>query len=168
MIKDIDVGGLNLDYYNWDCLAVEPCDKDDDTTYCKTFEPLMNAGELYILFEVISMFFLLTWVAYLLNALCAGRDLTHPIFVYMVPNMAWILHLIAVISWAAISEAKFKRGGCDNDDTDPDEAYDVCTREGPALAIAQLVLQIGAAIHFSIIYYKRGTVDATQPEPTKQ
>jgi len=163
MLKDVDVSGVNLDYYSWDCMAVAQCDLDDDTTNCKTFEPLMDAGGLYILFEIINMFFLLTWMAFLSYVLCKGREWSHPMIVYSLPNMAWLFHLIAVICWTVISKARFRRGGCDNDDTDADEAYDVCSREGPIMAIVQLIIQIGAAVHFSLMYFKRGSVDATQP-----
>lgn len=41
-------GSIEIDHYGWDCIAVDPCDVDDDSTNCKTFEPLMDAGRLYL------------------------------------------------------------------------------------------------------------------------
>jgi len=49
---------FDVDVYGWDCLAVGPCDQDDDTTICKTFEPLMDAGRLYLQIELANLIFL--------------------------------------------------------------------------------------------------------------
>jgi len=134
-VKDFDTQGVTLDYYGYDCIAVDPCDIDDDTTVCKTFEPLMNAGQLYMMFEIINLVFLLLFVPFLVMKLCYDREVGHPIINHTLPHMAWVFHLIAIICFAAVSNVKFEMGDCSNDDTEPDEAYDVCVREGPVLAI---------------------------------
>jgi len=56
-----------------------------------------------------------------------------------------------------MSEVKFEFGDCENEDTDWDEAWDVCIREAPVLIIIQLFIQVVSAIYFTLIYYKRGS-----------
>lgn len=38
----------DLKSYGWDCMAVGACDADDDSTNCLSFEPLMEAGRVYL------------------------------------------------------------------------------------------------------------------------
>jgi hypothetical protein len=37
-----------VDNYGYDCIAVPKCDEDDDKWDCKTFEPLWEAGIVYL------------------------------------------------------------------------------------------------------------------------
>ena len=48
---------VNIELYGWDCLSVDECDVDDDSTNCKTFYPMYYAAEMYLHFEVTSLFF---------------------------------------------------------------------------------------------------------------
>jgi len=66
-LKDVDTAGVTVDHYGYECIAVDPCDIDDDTTVCKTFEPLMNAGGLYCMFEIINLMFLVIFLHFLAN-----------------------------------------------------------------------------------------------------
>ena len=49
---------VELDAFAWDCLSAEQCDIDDDTTNCKTFEPLYKSGRLYLQLEVANLLIL--------------------------------------------------------------------------------------------------------------
>ena len=131
---------IELDAYSWDCLAAANCDLDDDTTVCKTFEPLYKSGRLYLQLEVANLIVLFCVLAHLFNGIFFKKDISHPILVHALPHLAWIVHLVAIICWAVFAEVKFEMGSCDNDDTDADEKYDVCISLGPVLAIIQLVL----------------------------
>lgn len=169
-VADYDINAkVNVDAYGWDCLAVIPCDQDDDTTTCKTFEPLMNAGRLYLQLEVANLVFIFQVTAHLYNILHFKRDISHPVLVHGFAHLAWVIHLVAIICWTVMSRIKFKYDDCSNDDTDPDERYDVCIRAGPIISIIQLVVQMIAAIYLSIVYMKRGAAasDSVTPE-TKQ
>jgi len=136
------VGGIdlttqvNVDYYGWDCLAVVPCDMDSDQTSCKTFEPLMDAGRIYLQLEIANLVIIFQVIAHLYNALAEKRDISHPYLVLGFPHLAWVLHLVALVCWVALSKVKFQFKDCDNDeDVDPDEKLDVCIRGGPIISI---------------------------------
>lgn len=164
-LEDYDYSpDVNLDYWGYDCLSVDPCDLDDDTTACKTFEPLHDASRLYIQLELVNLILLIQWCVFLFHALCCSREWAHPVLIYAIPHVAWIFHLIAVICWATISEVKFENDDCVNDDTEPDEAYDVCIKEAPILIIVQLFIQIFLAAYFTLIYVKRGDSSTVEPQ----
>lgn len=153
--------GVELDRWGYDCMSVDPCDIDDDLMECQTFWPLHRAGVTFIHISVVNYILLLQWMMFVINVICFNRHTVHPILVYAFPHLAWFMHLLAIICWAAISEVDYDSGDCVNDDFDPDEQLDICIREGPVLIIVQLFLQIGAAAHFTLIYFRRGDDTAT-------
>ena len=153
-------GVFDLDNYGWDCMAVSTCDDDSDKTNCQTFEPLMDAGRLYLRLEIAVIGCLVIWDTFFIYSNLYNREQGHPILNHALPHLAWILQLVAVITWSVLSEVKFERGDCENDDLDPDEQADVCITTGPILMIVQLFLQIMLAVYFSTIYYKRGSPEA--------
>jgi hypothetical protein len=158
---------IELDAYGWDCLAINPCDADDDTTACKTFEPLYKSGRIYLQMQFANLLCLFCVLATLFNAIFFKKDISHPMLNHALPHLAWIIHLVCIIVWATVGEVKFEMGSCDNDDTDADEKYDVCISLGPVLAIIQLIVQMVAAVWYTLVYHKRGAAEATAPE-TKQ
>ena len=168
-IKDYDLSPqVNLDLYGWDCLSVDPCDVDDDSTSCKSFDPLYKAGEAYLHLEVTSLFFVVLLTSFLGQALLFSREWAHPILVYGFAQLQWIFQLVAISSWAGLSEVKFEMDDCSNDDVDSDEAYDICIRAGPVISIVQLLIQVVIGCYFSVIFYKRGTSKVMEIIPTVQ
>lgn len=127
--------GFEIDDLSYDGIAVDACDLNDETTACRTFEPLMDAGRLYLQLELVNLAFLFQWGAFIFHAVVFKRDWAHPVLVYALPHLAWIMHLMAVISWTAVSEVEFEVSDCSNDDTEWDEALDVCIRSGPVMSI---------------------------------
>ena len=75
------------------------------------------------------------------------------------PHLAWVIHLVAIVSWISVSEVKFEMGDCSNDDTEADEAFDVCIKSGPVISLVQLFLQIFLAAYFSLVYFRRGKTE---------
>ena len=148
---------------SYDGIAVDQCDLDDDTTICKTFEPLMNAGRLYLQLELCTLAFMFLQGAFLGYAMFFQRDWAHPILNLAFANLAWIFHLIAIVCWIAYSEVDFDYGDCNNDDTDYDEAYDVCIRSGPVISILQLFFQAILGAYFTLVYCKRGRMEIVSP-----
>ena len=117
----------------------------------------MNAGRLYLQLELVNLVLIFQVIAHLSNAIYLKRDVSHPILVYALPHLAWMLHLIAFICWAVMSKIKFRFEDCDNDeDTDTDEGLDVCIRGGPIISIFQLLIQVVAASYLTLVYWKRG------------
>lgn len=110
-----------LEHYGWDCIAISDCEADSDTTGCQTFEPLMDAGMLYLKLEIAVIGLLLLWHVFFLYAVCFGREWGHPVLNYVLPHLAWIIQLAAVALWCTMSEVKFERGDCENEDLDGDE-----------------------------------------------
>ena len=159
-IDEYPIGsGIKVDDFSYDGIAVDICDLNDDTTLCKTFEPLMDSGRLYLQVEIVNLFFLFQLAAFLGHVLISGRDMSHPVLNVAFPHLAWIVHLVAIVSWIQLSEVKFEMDDCNNDDTASDEAYDVCIKIGPVLSLVQLFLQILLAVYFTAVYGKRGKAD---------
>ena len=147
---------IDVDDLSYDGISVDICDLNDDTTLCKTFEPLMNSGRLYLQLELVNLAFLFQIAAFLGHVLFFGRDQAHPVLNIAFPHLAWVIHLVAIVSWINQSEVKFEMDDCNNDDTDADEALDVCIKSGPVLSIVQLFLQLFLAAYFTLVYMKRG------------
>ena len=147
---------IEMERSGWDCLGKRACDVDSDGTYCKTFEPLMDAGRLYLNLEITVFGLLMMWHNFLANSIVFSREWGIPLINYILPHLAWILHLAATICWSVVSKVKFEMGDCDNTDIDADEKLDVCIKAGPIIAIVQLVLQVIFAFYFSLVYYERG------------
>ena len=171
-VEDFDLTPeVNLDLFGWDCLSVDPCDVDDDSTNCKTFDPMYIAGESYLHLEVTSLFFVLLLATFLGHALISSREWAHPVVVYGLAHLQWIFQLAAIAGWSSLSEVKFEMDDCSNDDVDSDEAYDICIRAGPVVSIMQLLIQVVVGCYFSVIYYNRGTMEAEvipQSQPTEE
>ena len=168
-VEDYDITPqVNIDFYGWDCLSIDPCDVDDDSTDCKSFDPLQLAGWHYLHLEVTSLFFVVLMTAFLFQVLLFSKEWAHPVLVYGFAHLQWIFQLVAIVGWAAMSEVKFEMDDCKNDDVDSDEAYDICIREGPVISIIQLFIQVMVACYFSVIYYNRGISLAPNTSPTVQ
>lgn len=109
-------------------------------SFCSAFDDLASAGGVYFFFEILSLILLFIWmtrVAFLLFVkACCPRQRW---LAYIYPGLALLFHLLAVIIWAGISEAKFD-GDCENDSFDGGKP-DLCATHGPALAV------------FTIFYY---------------
>lgn len=79
---------------------------------------------------------MLVWGTFFLYSICFNREWGHPILNYALPHLAWVMQFVAVVVWAVMSEVKFaEKGECENDETDPDEALDICATSGPILII---------------------------------
>jgi hypothetical protein len=143
--------------YNWECLSVPACDADDDKTDCLTYKALHDGGYIYLELQVVNWALILFWMCCVIHLTCFKRDSGHPILNYVYPHLAWIVHLVAIIVWKVITEAKFEdKDECDNKNFDDDEILEVCTTTGPYIAIAQLFVQFVGAVYFTFVYYKRG------------
>jgi len=53
----------------WDCLGKRNCHIDEDGTFCKTFEPLMDAARVYLNIELVVFGLLILWHKFLSTAL---------------------------------------------------------------------------------------------------
>ena len=154
-----EVGTFELDNYGYSCIAVPECDQNDDLTGCKTFEPLMDASRVYMNVEMAVLIILLTWNSFFLYSIFFKREFGHPMLNHALPHLAWVLQLVAIASWAVMSEVEFKMDDCENDELAADEKADICVTSGPVISVVQLLIQIFLAVYFSLIYYKRGTPD---------
>ena len=146
----------DIDFYGWDCMAQGACEEYDDSTVCKTFQPLMQAGHIYLSLQITVICLLLVWLTFLVYSIYFSREWGHPVLNHALPHLAWIIHLSAIVTWAQTSKVKFQVGDCENDDVDSDERLDVCITVGPLLMIVQVLLMNLNAVYFSYLYSKRG------------
>ena len=150
--------------YGYDCVRQPECDKDDDSTLCKTFDRLMDAGSIFIQIEVAVLMFNWFWASSVTYLILFRRDYAWPFATYMLPQIAWIVQLAGLIAWTSISDARYETiEECDNDHVDPDDPYLVCVTYGPFYAIGQLGLQVFTAIYFTLVYYERQIERPTYP-----
>ena len=126
---------LVLDNYAWDCIAKPGCEINDDGTICNTFEPLMDAGRLYLNIELTVIGLLLLWHDFFVYSICWSRERGHPRLNHILPHLAWILHLAAVVCWSLISEVEFQTGECENENPENGDQLDICISVGPILMI---------------------------------
>ena len=151
--------------YGWDCIAIGDCDSDDDSTNCKTFEPLYEAGRMYFELELAVVGCLLVFNTFFFYAMMYKREWGMPMLNHALPHLAWMIHLAATVMWVLKSEVKFEMGDCDNGTVDKDEQMDVCIKTGPILMIVELFMLISLAGYFSFIYYRRGESSGGMTSP---
>jgi hypothetical protein len=94
------------------------------------------------------------WLSTLEHLLIYYRDFGHPLLTYSFPFAALLSHLLGICLWFGISEARFD-GSCDNDDIEAGDRLDLCATDGPILAIVQVIVQLIAALWFTLVYFRR-------------
>ena len=131
----------------------DTCDSDfsawDD--WCDQIQALLDGGAAFITFELITMIFLGLWALLLLLEICA-KPL--PVYLgYIPPIVTFFFHFLGFVCWAGVTEAKFE-DGCD-DFSFPDEE-DICTGEGPALALFLFFVLLFMNAIFVVLWVMKG------------
>lgn len=121
---------------------------------CKAFEDLGSAGSAYFFFEMLAYAFLVVWMVRVVlilfeKACCAKLRFLG----YVYPVVPFISHLLGLVIWAGISEAKFDGDDCDNNEWEGDKPT-LCATHGPALAVFTVFVYFITAAVFIFIYMK--------------
>ena len=77
--------------YGYDCIRQPECDLDDDSTLCKTFDSLMDAGNMFIQVEVAVLMFNWFWAFNVIYLILFRRDYAYPFTTYLIPQIAWMI-----------------------------------------------------------------------------
>lgn len=132
-------------------------------SFCSAFDDLSAAGGVYFFFEILSLIALFAWmtrVAFLLFAKdCCSRQRW---LGYLYPALALLFHLLGLVIWAGISEAKFD-DDCKNDDFDGSKPT-LCATNGPALAVFTVIFYAIAVGIYVFPYVKMMPQSAKKPE----
>ncbi|CAG9334925.1 unnamed protein product [Blepharisma stoltei] len=99
---------------------------------CKFWKNLYIGGSSYIIFECLSIGCTTIWSIILFLFLIKKDYLVSSLFFCA---MAWIGHLIAIVTWLSVTEVTYN-GDCHNSDN---ANIDICTEDGPKLSLAILV-----------------------------
>jgi hypothetical protein len=138
-----------------ECVASFYCNVESSTNavqdfydgICDTFEDLRIAGEAALVLDIVALIFLAIWAEH--TATVGAKvpfgwkwcDVSHGAFV-------WILHLVSIIVWHAITEAEYDQD-CDEFETD-DSKSEICPEIGANMHVAAIIL-LGVAWFASII-----------------
>ena len=114
---------------------------------CDTFDDLRIAGNAALVLDIVALMFLAIWAEH--TATVGAKvpfgwkwcDVTVGAFV-------WILHLISIIVWHAVTEAEYDQD-CDEFEID-DSKSEICPEIGANMHIAAIIL-LGVAWFASII-----------------
>ena len=82
---------LVLDRFAFDCIGGRSCEANYDGTFCQTFEPLMDAGRLYLSLEITVIGLTILWQHFFIYAIFFAREWSHPLLNYALPHLAWFL-----------------------------------------------------------------------------
>lgn len=116
------------------------CDASDIAkSFCKAFDDLSSAGGVYFFFEMMSMSMLIVWILQVAFLLLAKQCFSRMRWLaYVFPALTLLFHLVGLIIWAGVSEAKFD-GDCENSSFDGGKP-DICATNGPALAVVTVLI----------------------------
>jgi len=121
--------------------------QDSFDSYCDTFDDLRIGGGVALVLDIVALMFLAIWAEH--TATVGAKvpfgwkwcDVTVGAFV-------WILHLISIIVWHAVSEAEYDQD-CDEVEVDGDK-WEICPEIGANMHVAAIIL-LGVAWFASII-----------------
>lgn len=131
-------------------LADRTCNTDQDA-WCDLFEDLTTAGRAFVFFEVLSFISIVFWIHRI--ALFQLQIKLGPHWLSLVfPGLTLLFHLLAGAIWAGKSGATFK-DSCD--ETVEDDRPDVCSTQGPSIALLVALLLVIVTPVYVLLYFKR-------------
>mmetsp|Transcript_24270 Transcript_24270/g.43189 ORF Transcript_24270/g.43189 Transcript_24270/m.43189 type:complete len:450 (+) Transcript_24270:32-1381(+) len=139
----------------WDCFSGFMCDIDSSLGYCIMYEDLKDAGRLYIALAVTSLVFILLWgqgVVFIIQ----GREYGFASLNYIYATLAVLFQALAVIVWFKTSKASFV-ADCGNPLMEITEVPQLCSTNGPGIAIASTCVLGVTAVLYIVAFFKRGT-----------
>ena len=144
------------------------CDQSSaHKSLCSAFEDLASAGAAYFFFEMLAYAFLIVWmvkvILMLLEKPCCEK-LRFLGYVYSV--LPFISHLLGLVIWAGISEAKFDADDCDSTELDGSKPT-LCATHGPALAVFT-VFVYAISVGVFIFAYVKSAPTALNKEPKEK
>jgi hypothetical protein len=153
---------VNSDWFEetYDSLKSDECDSsgDEHDAWCSMFKDLQTAGGVFVFFELLSLGLLVLWIGRVLLCLI-GKRCCHDIIAYIFPILAFLAHMIGLIIWAAVSKSGFN-ADC-GDFADGSDRTDVCSTNGPALAVLTCLFYIFfGALYAFVFRNRRGIVKA--------
>ena len=161
-------GGFDNDAYN-SLKNSGSCDFSTVTkSFCSAFKDLGSAGSAYFFFEMLSLLFLTIWlvsvVFLLLEKGCCAKI---RVLGYVYPVIAFLSHLLGILIWAGISEAKFD-GSCDPNLADYDGGKpNLCATHGPALAVVTIFAYLIVVSVYFFAFVKSAPAKLTKDPPKK-
>lgn len=126
--------------------------------YCVMFEELKEAGGAFLFFDLVTLIFLLFWTVKLFCLYKGAKVLQRPRWLfYVVSAVTGSAHILALIIWGGVTKAAFNAdcSGWEPDGSQPD----LCSTDGPAIAIAVLViLLLNVVIYWAVQFKSAGPV----------
>lgn len=141
------------DRWNYDSypnLADRTCNVNLDG-WCDLFEALTTAGRSFVFFEVLSFISIVLWmhrIAMMQLQMRFGPNWLNFVF----PATTLLFHFLAGVIWAGVTKAKFS-GSCD--ETVEDDRPDVCSTQGPSIALLVALLLLIVTPMYILLYIKR-------------
>ena len=130
---------------------------------CKAFEDLGSAGSAYFFFEMLAYVFLVVWMIKVVLMLFEKSCCAKLRFLgYVYPIIPFISHLLGLLIWAGISEAKFDDDDCDNSMGLTGEKPTICATHGPALSIFTVFVYLITVVVFIFAYVKSAPTTLNQ------
>ena len=125
------------------------CDVYSASSMCKLFTGLSWASAMYIVFEIITMIAIISWVVAII---CTSQCVCCFCCVYFCSVFTFIAHFIAIIGWIGISGSTYN-STCD---TFPSNGSmpPLCTNEGPVFGLYILMFLILLVVSFIIVAYR--------------
>jgi len=139
--------------WSWLCFARWYCDFSTSMDSCVFFDEGAKANAAYITLEVSALVSGLLLLEKLL-AFQFGRDYGSPISLYSFGILMTALHCLATVYWFGITEASF-RSDCSDKDRAQDGDLTFCASDGPALAIAALIMSVCTMATFIFVFQSR-------------
>jgi hypothetical protein len=151
--SDCDAPFEDLSYK--EAADAEECDTliPDYTGYCMMFKELKEAGGAFLFFDLITLIFLLFWTVKLFFLYKGAQVLQKPPWLfYVISAVAGSAHILALIIWGGVTSAAFN---ADCADWEPDGSLPaLCSTDGPAIAIAVLVILLINVVAYWVVQFK--------------
>ena len=139
-----------------DASHADACDQfvPDYTGYCDVFGDLKGAGGAFLFFDLVAFVLIVMWGVKLFLLFRGSEVLSNPKWLfYVVSTVATSSHILALIVWGGVSSATFN-GDCTGWNPDGSKP-ELCSTDGPKLAIAVMVFLLLTTIVFWIIQCKQ-------------
>ena len=146
-------GPIDIDGFTYSELKNSLCTLETDLkrAQCETFQDLAESGGIFIIYGVLSITFTMLWM------FRVGLSVIHAKLIsswmsYILPALGYSCHILGLIFFSLVSGSTYT-----NDCTDLNhgkDRTDVCTSNGPAIAVSLLIVYRIIAGAYMFIYYK--------------
>ena len=141
--------------WNFECLAREICDENNDLGGCKAYSNLYKSGYAFLILELLSLLMGLLLLEKKLIWLFK-KQFAQGSIAYFHAGLMLCFHLLATILWLVFSKAQWSE--CSST-SDIYKTPCIEAKAGPALAIANIILMAITLIYFAIVFRQRSALN---------